>query len=95
MEPAPALPAAEARRLADKLAIPYTPTHGSWSTMAEIELSVLAEQCLDHRLPDHATLEREAAVWEAERNAATRTITWRFTADTRINLTHRSPVSVD
>ncbi|MDP9371030.1 MAG: transposase, partial [Chloroflexota bacterium] len=68
------------------------PKHGSWLNMAELELSVLAEQCLDRRLPDRATLEHEAAAWEAACNAATRTITWRFTtADARITLKHLYP----
>ncbi len=91
-----AFPPAEAKRLADKLEIHYTPKHGSWLNMAEIELSVLAEQCLDRRLPDRPTLEREVAAWEAERNAATRTITWRFTtADARIKLKHLYPAFED
>ena len=91
-----AFPPAEAKRLADKLEIHYTPKQGSWLNMAEIELSVLAEQCLDRRLPDRPTLEREVAAWEAERNAATRTITWRFTtADARIKLKHLYPVFED
>jgi hypothetical protein len=82
-----AFPPAEAKRLADKLEIHYTPKHASWLNMAEIELSVLAAQCLDRRLPDRTTLEGEVATWEAERNAATRTISWRFTtADARIKL---------
>ena len=58
-----AFPPAEAKRLADKLEIHYTPKHGSWLNMAEIELGVLAGQCLDRRLPDRATLEREVAAW--------------------------------
>ena len=87
-----AFPPAEAKRLADKLEIHYTPKHGSWLNMAEIELGVLAAQCLDRRLPDRATLEREVAAWEAARNAATRTIDWRFTtADARIKLKHLYP----
>ena len=60
-----AFPPAEAKRLADKLELHYTPKHGSWLNMAEIELSVLAGQCLDRRLPDRATLEREVAAWVA------------------------------
>ena len=88
-----AFPAAEAKRLADKREIHYTPKHGSWLNMAEIELSVLAEQCLDRRLPDRATLEREVAAWERRRNAAVRAIDWRFTtADARIKLKHLYPV---
>jgi hypothetical protein len=84
---------AEAKRLADKLEVHYTPKHGSWLNMAEIELSVLAEQCLDRRIADRASLEREVAAWEARRNAATRTIDWRFTtADARITLKQLYPV---
>ena len=85
-------PPAEAKRLADKLEIHYTPKHGSWLNMAEIELGVLAGQCLDRRLPDRDTLAREVAAWEAARNAATKTIRWRFTtADARIKLKHLYP----
>ncbi len=87
-----AFPPAEAKRLAAKLELHYTPKHGSWLNMAELELGVLAGQCLDRRLPDRATLEREVAAWEAERNAATRAIAWRFTtADARIKLKHLYP----
>jgi DDE superfamily endonuclease len=83
---------AEAKRLADKLELHYTPKHGSWLNMAEIELGVLAAQCLDRRLPDQGTLAREAAAWEAARNAATTTINWRFTTeDARIKLTQLYP----
>jgi hypothetical protein len=83
---------AEAKRLADKLELHYTPKHGSWLNMAEIELAVLAEQCLDRRLADQATLEREVAAWEAARNAAGRGVDWRFTtADARIKLKHLYP----
>ena len=61
--------------------------------MAEIELSVLARQCLDRRLGDRATLEREVAAWEAARNAAAATIDWHFTtADARIKLKRLYPV---
>ncbi len=60
--------------------------------MAEIELSVLAEQCLDRRLPDRPTLEGEVAAWEGDRNTAGRTVDWRFTtADARIKLKHLYP----
>jgi hypothetical protein len=87
-----AFPPAEAKRLADKLEIHYTPKHGSWLDMAEIELSALAGQCLDRRLPDRATLEREVGAWETARNAAATTIDWRFTtADARIKLKHLYP----
>jgi hypothetical protein len=83
---------AEARRLAAKLQIHYTPKHGSWLNMAEIELSILHRQCLDGRLPDKETVQREAAAWEAERNAARMTVNWRFTtADARIKLKRLYP----
>jgi hypothetical protein len=72
-------PPAEARRIARKLEFHHTPKHGSWLNMAEIELSVVSGQCLDRRLGDRATLEREVAAWQAERNDARATVTWRFT----------------
>jgi DDE superfamily endonuclease len=87
-----AFPPTEAKRLADKLAIHHTPKHGSWLNMAEIELAVLARQCLARRLPDKATLAREGTAWQADRNAATKRIRWRFTAaDARIKLKHLYP----
>ncbi len=87
---------AEARRLTDGLEIHYTPKHGSWLNMAEIELHALAGQCLDRRLPDQATLTAEVAAWEAARNAADSAIDWRFTtADARIKLKHLYPVIDD
>ena len=87
-----AFPPAEARRLADRLELHYTPKHGSWLNMAEIELAVLAGQCLDRRLADQATLEREVAAWQAARNGAGRGVHWRFTtADARIKLKHLYP----
>src|SRR6266699_3712683 len=74
------------------LEIHYTPKHGSWLNMAEIELSVLSEQCLDRRLADRATLEREVAAWQAARNGAARGVDWRFTTeDARIKLKHLYP----
>jgi transposase len=82
-----AFPPEEARRLADRIEWHYTPKHGSWLNMAEIELSVLARQCLDRRIPDRATLAREVAAWEARRNAAGVTADWQFTtADARVKL---------
>ena len=88
-----AFPPAEAKRLVDKLELHYTPKHGSWLNMAEIELGVLAGQCLDRRLPDRETLEQEVAAWVTKRNAATKTIDWRFTTDdARIKLDHLYPV---
>jgi hypothetical protein len=87
-----AFPAAEARRIAQKLEFHFTPTHGSWLNMIEIEWSVLADQCLARRLPDQPTLAREVAAWETARNAAHATIAWRFTtADARIKLQRLYP----
>jgi len=84
---------AEAKRIADKLEIHYTPKHGSWLNMAEIELSVLARQCLDRRIDDKATLVSEVAAWETTRNATATKIDWRFTtADARIKLKRLYPV---
>ncbi len=83
---------AEAKRLADRLELHYTPKHGSWLNMAEIELSVLSEQCPDRRLAGRATLEREVTAWQAARNSAARAADWRFTTeDARIKLKHLYP----
>jgi hypothetical protein len=83
---------AEARRIVRKLEFHYTPKHGSWLNMAEIELSVLSRQCLDRRLPDTDTLSREIVAWEAQRNVDQVTIHWRFTAqDARIKLQRLYP----
>ena len=83
----------EARRLLERLDIHYTPKHGSWLNMAEIELGVLGRQCLDRRLADKATLEREVAAWQQERNSAQATVDWRFTtADARIKLKRLYPI---
>lgn len=87
-----AFPPEEARRLARKLELHHTPKHGSWLNIAEIELAVLASQCLDRRIPDEGTVKVEAAAWEAERNAACRTVNWQFTtAAARIKLKHLYP----
>ncbi len=86
----------EARRIAGKLEIHYTPKHGSWLNMAEIELSVLARQCLDRRIPDREALAGGVGAWEVERNAAESSIDWRFTADeARIKLKHLYPEVVE
>lgn len=71
----------EARRIAEKLEIHYTPKHGSWLNMAEIELSILSRQCLNRRIPDRPTLQHEIAAWELQRNQAASTVNWRFTTD--------------
>ena len=84
---------AEARRLVERLEIHYTPKHGSWMNMAELELSVLARQCLDRRIPDLATLGREVAAWEEGRNRAAVTVDWQLTtADARVRLKRLYPV---
>jgi hypothetical protein len=84
-----AFPPAEARRIIEKLEIHYTPKHGSWLNMAEIELSVLQRQCLKARMPDQAVLIEKVTAWEQRRNAHGSTVQWRFTtADARIKL-HR------
>ena len=80
---------AEARRIVEKLEIHYTPKHGSWLNMAEIELSVLHRQCLKARIPDRETLIEKVSAWESRRNAHGSTVHWHFTTkDARIKL-HR------
>lgn len=73
-------PAPEARRLARKLQFHFTPKHGSWLNMIEIEFSVLARQCLGRHLPDRAWLDAELDAWVAARNQARATVNWQFTA---------------
>ena len=85
-------PPEEAHRLLERLELHYTPKHGSWLNMAEIEFSVLGRQCLDRRIPDTETLVREVAAWETDRNHRHTTISWRFTtADARIKLRRLYP----
>lgn len=82
----------EARRLARKLEIHYTPKHGSWLNMAEIELSVLSRQCLQRRVPDFETLAAEARAWQERRDQKGVRIDWRFsTDDARIKLKRLYP----
>ncbi len=77
----------EAKRIWDRLEFHYTPKHGSWLNMAEIELSVLSRQCLDRRIPDQECLRCEVTAWVERRNRAKATIDWQFTtADARIKL---------
>ena len=73
---------AEARRIARKLEFHYTPKHGSWLNMAELEFSVLSTQCLARRLPSQHRVAAEIAAWEAERNAEKGSINWTFTTST-------------
>jgi transposase len=72
---------AEADRMANRLCFHYTPPHGSWLNMAEIELSILSRQCLKRRLPDEWTLTLEIIAWENARNQAGAKIHWRFSVD--------------
>lgn len=77
----------EARRILKKLEFHYTPKHGSWLNMVEVEISVLSGQCLDRRIPDFATVKREVASWEKERNELHAMVDWRFTTkDARVKL---------
>ena len=86
-------PAAEAHRIARKLDLRFTPVHGSWLNTAEGELSVLSRQCLNRRVPDQTTLEREVAAWAGSRSAVGAPGVWRFTVDeARTRLTSRYPI---
>lgn len=88
-----AFSAEEARRIAERIEWHYTPEHGSWLNMAELELSVFARQCLNRRIADRETLASEVAAWEQRRNAARTTIDWQFrTADARVKLKRLYPV---
>ena len=88
-------PPAEANRILKRLEWHYTPKHGSWLNMAEIEFSVLNRQCLDRRIPDEETLKREIKAHEDKRNHSQSVVNWRFTSeDARIKL-HRLYPSID
>ena len=87
-----AFPPPEARRILDKLEFYYTPKHGSWLNMAEIELSVLNRQCLNRRISDKETLIQEVEAWEQQRNQSSSPVDWQFTTeDARIKLTKLYP----
>jgi len=78
---------AEAKRILQKLEFHFTPKHGSWLNMAEIEFSVLARQCLDRHIADEVSLVREIGTWEDKRNHSQATVNWQFTTqDARIKL---------
>ena len=82
----------EAQSLLNRCDFHYTPKHGSWLNMAEIEFSALQRQCLDRRIPDQETLREEIAAWEDRRNEQTAKVNWRFTtADARIRLKRLYP----
>jgi hypothetical protein len=85
-------PPAEARRILGRLEFHYTPKHGSWLNMAELEFSALGRQCLDRRIPDQEILRREIAAWAVARNATRATVQWRFTVtDARTKLQRLYP----
>ncbi len=82
----------EAKRILDRLEFHYTPEHGSWLNMVEIELSILTTQCLDDRIPDEDILRREVEAWETTRNEQRATVNWRFgTSNARVKLERLYP----
>jgi hypothetical protein len=82
----------EARRLTKRLEIHYTPKHGSWLNIAEIELSVLTKQCLDRYIPDLKTLHQQTKAWQKNRNLKQKGVDWQFTTqDARIKLKRLYP----
>jgi len=84
---------AEAKRIRDRLEFHYTPKHGSWLNMVEIEVGVLCEQCLADRIPDEETLRHEIAAWETKRNVQQATVNWQFTTiDARNKLKRLYPI---
>ena len=88
-----AFPPEQARRIAERLEIHYTPKHGSWLNVAEIELSVLSRQCLNRRIESIDELRNEVAAWEEARNEKQVEVRWRFTtADARVKLRRLYPV---
>ncbi|MGI8485109.1 MAG: IS630 family transposase [Thermomicrobiales bacterium] len=88
-------PAAEAHRIARTLEVRFTPEHGSWLNMAELELAVLSGQCLDRRIPDQETLAAEVTAWAEARNVVAAPAHWTFTVDrARTRLTHLYPIPI-
>lgn len=89
-------PRDEARRILSRIAWHFTPKHGSWLNLAEIELAALHAQCLERRIPDLPTLQHEIAAWADTRNARHQTISWSFTADDAYDrLRHVYPTPTD
>lgn len=76
-----AFPPMEAKRIADRLLLEYTPKHGSWLNMAESEFSVLSRQCLNRRIPDQESLIKEIKAWQDDRNQKTVITEWQFKVD--------------
>jgi len=88
-----AFPPEQARRIAERLEIHYTPKHGSWLNVAEIELSVLSRQCLNRRIESIDELRKEVAAWEETRNEKQVEVRWQFTtAEARVKLRRLYPV---
>ena len=82
--------------LAQRLEIHYTPKHGSWLNIAEIELSAMTTQCLDRRIPNIEELQRQISTWETQRNQSQKAVQWKFrTEDARIKLKHLYPVVIE
>lgn len=82
--------------LAQRLEIHYTPKHGSWLNIAEIELSAMTTQCLDRRIPNIEELQRQISTWETQRNQSQKAVQWQFrTEDARIKLKHLYPVVIE
>ena len=87
-----AFPPQEAKRLRERLEIHYTPKHGSWLNVAEIELSLLTRQCLHRRIPDMQTLQQQAQAWYEKRNVKQKSVDWQFTCeDARVKLKRLYP----
>ena len=91
-EPLPMRPGDKARRIIKRLEIHYTPKHGSWLDIAEIELNVMTRQCLGRRIENIAKLREALAAWEVERNTIAAKVNWQFrTADARVKLSSLYP----
>ncbi|MDR1202905.1 MAG: transposase, partial [Tannerellaceae bacterium] len=89
-------PSEEAKRIWDRFEFIYTPKHGSWLNMAEIELHVLTRQCLNRRIGDMETMKKEVFAWQRDRNNRNAKINWRFTNDNaRIKLKKLYPTILD
>ena len=84
-----AFPPEEARRIAERLDVHYTPKHGSWLNMAEIEIGVMVLQSLDRRIPDQSVLRRGMGAWQQQRNRDSIRVDWRFTTEVAIPITSK------
>lgn len=88
-----AFPPEEAHRIREKLEIHFTPKHGSWLNIAEIELSVLKSQCLSVRIDSLEKMQSKVSAWEADRNHRHYRVDWQFTTDdARVKLKHLYPI---